>query len=133
MQATSIIDGTPTDFVISVYANRVFVIITQNGKPGTLVHVSRDQGAGGAGGRSLNSRILIGKREDYISVYAKKIGELIAARTNKPLLLALCLLKENPEVFRSIVQASVLFLNSLVASLCTAGIPNDSLNLPWSF
>jgi proteasome assembly chaperone 3 len=104
MQATAVIGDKPTDFIINVYADRVFIIITQTGKPGTLVHVSRDQGAGGAGGKTMTTRVLIGKRDDYVLVYAKKIGEMVASRTSKPLLLALCVLSDSPDVFRAVLQ-----------------------------
>ena len=105
-KATAIIGDKPTDFVINVYADRVFIIITQTGKPGTLVHVSRDQGAGGAGGKTATTRVLLGKRDDYVLVYAKKIGELVSSRTSKPLLLALCVLSDSPEVFRTVLQVN---------------------------
>lgn len=52
----------------------------------------------------MTTRVLIGKRDDYVLVYAKKIGEMVASRTSKPVLLALCVLSDSPVVFRAVLQ-----------------------------
>ena len=111
---TSSIAETPTDFVINVYGDRVFIVITQTGKPGTLVHIARDQGTTGSGGKTSTTRVLLGKRDDYVLVYAKKIGDLVSSRTNKPVLLALCVLSESPEVFRAVLQVQKPFHRAFI-------------------
>ena len=112
------ISGKPTDIAISVYADRVLIVVTQNGKPGTLLHVTREIGAVG-GGKGVNTRVLMGKRDDSVLVYAKKIGEMLFARTNKPLLLGLCVLDDSPDAFRKIVQViSQRFSRSRHSSSC---------------
>lgn len=46
------------------------------GKPGTVVATSREKatmggGGGGGGGKSYASRVLVGKRDDVVLVYAR--------------------------------------------------------------
>ena len=108
-QVTALICGISTDFILNVYSNRVFIIITQNGKPGTLISVSLSEGSNSLVGQSISSRVLMGKRDDYIMVYAKKIGEMVCSRSSKTLLLALCIPDGSPEVFREVCQVSEQF------------------------
>jgi hypothetical protein len=104
-QAHSAICGVPTDFHVSVYADRVLVIITQNGKPGTLLLAQRERGAGGMGtGKgSFTTKVLMGKRDDFMHVYARRVAEMVAARSEKPLLLTLCVKDDSPEVFKAVM------------------------------
>lgn len=98
--------GVPTDFHVSVYSDRVLVIITQNGKPGTLLLAQRERGAGGtaSGPGSFSTKVLMGKRDDYMQVYARRVAEMVAARCDKPLLLTLCVKDDSPEVFKAVMS-----------------------------
>ena len=104
-QTQALICGVPTDFHVSVYGDRVLVIITQNGKPGTLLLAQRERGAGGVGGGpgSFTTKVLMGKRDDYMQVYARRVGEMVAARCEKPVLLTLCIKDDSPEVFKETI------------------------------
>lgn len=104
-QAHAAICGVPTDFHVSVYTDRVLVIITQNGKPGTLLLAQRERGAGGMGtGKgSFTTKVLMGKRDDFMHVYARRVAEMVAARSDKPLLLTLCVKDDSPEVFKAVM------------------------------
>jgi hypothetical protein len=144
-QTQASICGVATDFHVSVYADRVLVIITQNGwyppyffrardqtvdrncsysyincsclsllltrgpartgKPGTLLLAQRERGAGGIGGGvgSFTTKVLMGKRDDYMQVYARRVAEMVAAKCEKPLLLTLCIKDDSPEVFKAVI------------------------------
>lgn len=97
--------GVPTDFHVSVYSDRVLVIITQNGKPGTLLLAQRERGASGmaSGPGSFSTKVLMGKRDDFMQVYARRVAEMVSAKCDKPVLLTLCVKDDSPEVFKAVM------------------------------
>ena len=104
-QTHAAIAGVATDFHVSVYADRVLVVITQNGKPGTLLSAQTERGAGGMGGTpgAFSTKVLMGKRDEYLHVYARRVGEMVAAKCSKPVLLSLCVQDDSPEVFKAVM------------------------------
>jgi proteasome assembly chaperone 3 len=106
-QTHAAIGGVPTDFHVSVYSDRVLVVITQNGKPGTLLHAQRERSAGGmgTGPGCFSIKVLLGKRDEYLQVYARHVAEMVAARCDKPVLLTLCVKDDSPEVFKSVMSS----------------------------
>ncbi len=102
-QTQASICGVSTDFHVSVYSDRVLVIITQNGKPGTLLLAQREQGAGGMGGGqgAFTTKVLMGKRDEYMQVYARRVAEMVAAKGDRSVLLTLCVKDDSPEVFKA--------------------------------
>jgi len=106
-QTQALIVGVPTDFHVSVYSDRVLVVITQNGKPGTLLLAQRERGAGGMGGGAggFATKVLMGKRDDYMQVYVRRVAEMVSSRCDKPVLLTLCVKDDSPEVFKAVMAA----------------------------
>jgi hypothetical protein len=104
-QTHASIGGVPTDFHVSVYSDRVLVVITENGKPGTVLLAQRERGAGGVAGGpgSFSTKVLMGKRDDYMQVYARRIAEMVAAKCDKSLLLTLCVKDDSPAVFKAVM------------------------------
>ena len=102
----AVVCGVPTQFVLTAYSNRIFVIVTQTQSMGTLIHAEADNPIEAASG-SFSTRVLLGRRDDEVlEVYARTIIELISRRNPGagPLLLAISVKDHSPEMFRSIVR-----------------------------
>jgi len=70
----------------------------------TCVCFQRDR-AGVSGKSTLTARVLLGKRDDFSLVVANKIADLVGKTCGKPVLVALNLPPESPEVFRGVLAA----------------------------
>ncbi|KAI8894324.1 hypothetical protein BC833DRAFT_624066 [Globomyces pollinis-pini] len=78
-------DAIPTQIIVSVYTNMIYLMITQTGKVGTLTMAKKDH-------LLSESSVLLGDRSNLLySVYANHISSLLASQ--KTLLLACSLLK----------------------------------------
>eukprot|EP00518_Triparma_eleuthera_P014724 CAMPEP_0182479460 /NCGR_PEP_ID=MMETSP1319-20130603/34197_1 /TAXON_ID=172717 /ORGANISM="Bolidomonas pacifica, Strain RCC208" /LENGTH=92 /DNA_ID=CAMNT_0024680887 /DNA_START=57 /DNA_END=331 /DNA_ORIENTATION=+ len=76
-----LIDGIHTEVVVNIFSDRIFVIITQTGKMGTLLQASSDHG-------DVDVRVLMGRRDDpLLVVYAQQLVESLRVRTESPILL----------------------------------------------
>ena len=83
----------PTDIVCTAYSDRIFVVITQINKFGTLIQAEAETKADG--GKIYQISTLMGKRDDpLLHIYARQIIERIAEHCNKPLLLCISLQPE---------------------------------------
>uniref|UniRef100_A0A6B2LSG0 Uncharacterized protein n=1 Tax=Arcella intermedia TaxID=1963864 RepID=A0A6B2LSG0_9EUKA len=95
------IEGTKTDFILCSYSNRLFFVITQLEKLGTLMEASSDLSAEGE--TTYSVRTLLGKREPTSEVYARELISLTYPLAPKPLLLALSLKATSPTIFKTII------------------------------
>lgn len=95
-------EGKPTDIVYICYSNKVFVLVSQTGKMGTIIHVrppsELDAGA------SAEAQTLIGHRTDEaLDVYARRVYETMCAEANVPLVLSLSLADYSPASLTALI------------------------------
>ena len=75
--------GVPTRFVVTLYANRVFVIITQTQNMGTLIMAQADDPLN-VHGTSYSTRVIVGRRDDEVlEAYARTLVEVLAKRLER--------------------------------------------------
>lgn len=96
------VEGKPTDIVYICYSNKVFVLVSQTGKMGTIIHVrppsELDAGA------SAEAQTLIGHRTDEaLDVYARRVYETMCAEANVPLVLSLSLADYSPASLTALI------------------------------
>lgn len=96
-QTAWVLNGIRTEVVVVPYADRTFVIVTQLKKLGNVILATSDAVGGGmarpSGGRRYSVQVLLGKRDDpLLSLYARQLLEQM--KSDKPLLLAICLKEE---------------------------------------
>ena len=125
-----VVCGVPTKFALTLYSNRVFVVLTQTENLGTMVRAllpssrrrcthnslsrcSQIQAHADspldAGRTSYSTRVLFGRRDDEaLEVYARTLVELISKRspTAGPLLLAISIREHSAEMFRSVMRVA---------------------------
>ena len=96
-----------TRITCATYADRHFFTVSQTDKFGTLISAWAEDKLDGSG-KAYNVRILQGLREDeLLDVYAKQILARVAARSDRPLLLAIALRADgrDADTFRSVLAA----------------------------
>lgn len=83
-----LVDGTPTDLVVTRYTDRLFVCVTQLGKVGSLVEARRERvEAGGPGGREVYTvTVLLGQEREEVVLVARILAQRLQLAT--PLLLS---------------------------------------------
>ncbi|XP_060696279.1 proteasome assembly chaperone 3 [Hemiscyllium ocellatum] len=102
-QTTEIVDGILTEVVCTLFSDHIFVVVTQYGKMGTLISVAPHCVANEISKPTLSTKILMGKDEPLIHVYAKHLVTFVSEESgNKPVLLALALKDANLESIKSI-------------------------------
>ena len=97
-QCAYVIDGAHTEFLVTEYTDRLFIVVTQIGKLGTVFHLSRSQtaelsralavdGVNVLADDALSSmdavvaRTLIGRRDDEtLRACARRIGEVLFSK-----------------------------------------------------
>ncbi|XP_046750296.1 proteasome assembly chaperone 3-like [Diprion similis] len=95
-----VISGVHTDIVIKNYRNRMFLIITQFEKFGSILTVTKEEAAKSA---VYTVKTILGKDDDQIHVAVRYIAEQID--TEKPLLISICLKDYGVETVKHIVAA----------------------------
>lgn len=93
------------DGLISVFKNRVFIVVSQINKVGTILSASADAKA--SGDKIYHITTLFGRRDDpLLSIYARQLIEKISIDCDVPLLLTISLTEagRNPGVFQAIVN-----------------------------
>ncbi len=92
-------------FVNAEYSDRVFVVITQINKFGTMLSAWAE--AKSDGGKLYQVSTLMGKRDDpLLNIYARQIIERMAVSTDKPLLLSISLHPDgrSAAIFQSVLN-----------------------------
>lgn len=81
--------GRPTDFLLTAYADRLLVVITQLGCLGTVLHAEKETVLGG--GSTYRVDTLLGRRDEpLMELCARQLAErLHDAGSARPLLLCL--------------------------------------------
>lgn len=87
------IGGLMTTIKCASFSDQLFITISQKNKFGTIIRASSYTKADG--GKIFEANVLLGKRDDpLLIIYARQILEKLSPFTNKPLVLAICLLEE---------------------------------------
>eukprot|EP00128_Syssomonas_multiformis_P015220 Colp12_sorted_trinity150504_noHs@30006 len=89
-QFVKTINGVDTEFVLNAFQDRIFILVTQCNKMGTLLSAAKDMNMEVGSEPTYTIRVLLGKRDDsFIEVFARQIVEAMTkAECNKPLLLS---------------------------------------------
>ncbi|XP_067912008.1 proteasome assembly chaperone 3 [Heterodontus francisci] len=104
-QVAEVVGGILTEVVCTVFSDYVFVLVTQYGKMGTLISVMPHNVANEISKPTFTTKILMGKDEPVIHVYAKHLVTFVSEECgNKPVLLALALKDANVNSINSIKQ-----------------------------
>jgi hypothetical protein len=86
----------PTEIVRISYSNKLFLMVSQTGKMGTIINVD-SQAEMGDEGPTVEAKTLIGQRNDVaMDVYARRIFEAVCAAEGVPLVLSLALSEYTP-------------------------------------
>ena len=96
--------GLETEVMLTHYSDRVFVVVTQTNKLGSLLSVAAEQSGQGS---TFRIRNLLGRRDDpLLNIYARNIAEAAAKTSTRPLLLAVSLSEEgrSPQVFQEVLS-----------------------------
>ncbi|XP_033636623.1 proteasome assembly chaperone 3-like [Asterias rubens] len=102
-QGAAVIDGVHTDVVCSAFSDRIFVMITQYEKMGTLVHITPDTTPADTRQGNFTTRVLLGNDEPVTHVFAKNIASKIClAPDSKPILLSIALKEHSPALLKSL-------------------------------
>lgn len=98
-----------TDIVCTTYSDRVFVIITQIKKFGTIISAWAENKDNQVNEKSYHSQTLLGKRDDpLLAVYARQVCEsIVSTGSEKPLLLAISIRDDGRDVaiFKAVMEA----------------------------
>lgn len=98
------IDGSPTHIIVQPYVDRIFILVTQSGKMGTMISASVDVTLAGA--ESYNVQVLMGKRDvPELELCARSIMSIIKNDgCSKPLLISIALKRHNISTIREVIN-----------------------------
>lgn len=110
-QFAIVIESIHTEFILSSFSDHLFFVITQYDKLGTIVSkecvinqklratvdVTPD------GDKTFSVLTLLGKKEETLEVYARRIIEVTSKKSSKPLVLSIALKKPTPTTFKEVV------------------------------
>merc|ERR1712032_591937 len=104
LKFSACVSGTDTDFVITDFGSKLFVVVTQSAKIGSLIEASQTELEGG-GQKVFDVRVLFGNRQaEYYRLYARALIELVAKQSSKSVLLGIALKEHSMESFRQTVR-----------------------------
>jgi proteasome assembly chaperone 3 len=97
------VEGQCVDIVVTVYADRVFVVVTELPSFGTLIQATPEVYPDGA--VEFKIKTLLGDRDedDFVMLLARRIVESVFRDTGLPLLLSVALRKPSEQAIRAIV------------------------------
>ncbi|XP_007903939.2 proteasome assembly chaperone 3 isoform X1 [Callorhinchus milii] len=91
-QTSEVIEGNLTEVVCTAFGDHIFVMVTQFGKMGTLISLTPTLVENEFGKALFSTKILMGKEEPLMHVYAKHLVTFVSEESgNKSVLLALAL------------------------------------------
>ncbi|XP_041068205.1 proteasome assembly chaperone 3-like [Carcharodon carcharias] len=106
-QAAEAVNGILTEFVCTVFNDYIFVVAMQYGKMGTLISVTPHSVANEISKPTFSTKILMGKDEPFIHVYAKQLVTFVSEESgNRAVLLALVLNDANMNSIKPIKQVT---------------------------
>lgn len=104
-QTKEVVQGIPTEVVCTAFGATILVVVTQYGKMGTLVSVEPDAAPEGISRPSWTTRVLLGKDEPLVHIFAKHLVTSVSREAgNKAVLLAMALKDRSIEVIRKLQE-----------------------------
>ncbi|CEG41393.1 Uncharacterized conserved protein [Plasmopara halstedii] len=98
-----IINGLPTDFAVSIFADRVFIAVTQLGTFGTLLEAYQKDTISGKLQSDIHVRL--GRRDDpLLLVYARQLLEHFGVPVGLPVLVAIGLKDRSSQTFEVVMK-----------------------------
>ena len=87
--------GIVTDIVCTIYSDQYFVVISQNGKFGTMIKATAEYHNDNSAGVTFETTVLLGQREDTLAhLYARQIIEKLSTKSDKPVIVSISLIPE---------------------------------------
>lgn len=104
-QFSTVIQGNITEIMLCSYDDCIFVLATQLGRMGTLLHARREESYGAQ--TTFNVNVLLGKHDEpMVRACARQLIEHISdAGSSRPLLLSLGLKDHSVDTLRGIVTS----------------------------
>lgn len=104
-QFSTIIQGNKTDFMLCSYDDCIFVLATQLGKMGTLLHARKEEAYGTQ--TTFNVNVLLGKHDEpMLQACARQLIEHMSGTgSSRPLLLSLGLKDHSMGTLKEIIEA----------------------------
>ncbi|CAI5736907.1 unnamed protein product [Hyaloperonospora brassicae] len=98
------INGVSTDLAVTIFADRVFIAVTQLGTFGTLIEARQKESISGKLQPDIHVRL--GRRDDpLLLVYARQFLEHFGAPVGLPVLAAVGLKDRSSETFEAVLQS----------------------------
>ncbi|KAG1688608.1 hypothetical protein DVH05_003534 [Phytophthora capsici] len=99
-----VINEVPTDIAVSIFADRVFIAVTQLGTFGTLVEAQQKDSISGKLQPDIHVRL--GRRDDpLLLVYARQFLEHFGVPLGLPILAAIGLKDRSSDTFEIVMQS----------------------------
>ncbi|CAG0886264.1 unnamed protein product [Darwinula stevensoni] len=108
--ACEIVEGKATDVLVSDFGDRLFVVVTQFQKIGTLIEVRKDVARREHPADVYSTRVLLGKDCSETHLVARFIAEKV--NIDKPILVGVSLVDYSPGIVRKVTD---LVVKNLVA------------------
>ncbi|CAH0516940.1 unnamed protein product [Peronospora belbahrii] len=98
------INGVQTDIAVSIFVDRVFIVVTQLGTFGTLVEAKQNDSINGKFQSDIHVRL--GRRDDpLLLVYARQFLEHFGVPVGLPILAAIGLKDRSSSTFEIVMQS----------------------------
>ncbi|XP_065069348.1 uncharacterized protein LOC135694502 [Rhopilema esculentum] len=99
-KSSDVVNGNSTDVVCYNFTNRIFILLTQFQRPGTMIHIEKQDSCQDVYSNQdiidISTDVLLGVDDPIYQVYAKKIASVVFKETKKPILLAIALKDKSP-------------------------------------
>ncbi|TFJ80293.1 hypothetical protein NSK_008436 [Nannochloropsis salina CCMP1776] len=101
---TKEINGVLTDVAIFNFSDRIFLVISQNARFGTVISAKADDSVARPGAApSFDVSVLLGRRDDpLLLIYARQLVETVSRSSSRPLLLSISLRERDPSTFEQV-------------------------------
>ncbi|GLE00430.1 hypothetical protein PINS_up009187 [Pythium insidiosum] len=112
VQAHQSINGVDTEFVLTVFVDRIFIVVTQVGTFGTLIEARQKDSISGKFQAEIHVRL--GRRDDpLLLVYGRQLLEHFGVPLGLPVVAALGLKDRSTATFEVVMkQVEALFLEA---------------------
>ncbi|KAI4484513.1 hypothetical protein M0804_007079 [Polistes exclamans] len=95
--------GYHTDIAVTVYSNRIFLIVSHFKKLGSLITVNRESALNQFSNNIFSTKVIFGKDEVDVHAAARYMAEQI--NIDRPMLLSMCLKDYNTEILKTIINS----------------------------
>lgn len=104
-QKTEVVCGVPTQVICTAFSSHILVVVTQFGKMGTLVSLEPSNVANDITKPVLTTKVLLGKDEPLIHVFAKNLVAFVSQEAgNRAVLLAMAVKDKSMEGLKALKE-----------------------------